>query len=336
MPAQTEDRTVAVAGDFQLAFRFARVVGRGEMLAPVLDPFHRPAGEARGEWDQKIFGVELAARAEAAADVVFHHANRGLGQAHLLGERAAVIEGNFGGSVHREPPLRGIPFREQTARLHRHGAMALHLESFAPDIGGRLERCLRVPAQAGERQRAIAGSALEQQRCPLPFFPCLRERVGVRAGTIHHRRQGLDVERDRIERVLGGRRAFCQHERDRLADIAHFLVRDHGLLVRLELGRGFLAQRNRRYRRADFRRRDHGMHAGPRPRRGGVDRADAPMGDGTAQDRRVQQVLVGEVVDVLAAAAQEAKILEPLHRAADEDIAAALLVHVRRRSWRLR
>ena len=60
------------------------------------------------------------------------------------------------------------------------------------------------------------------------------------------------------------------------------------------------------------------------------------MGDGTAQDRRVQQVLVGEVVDVLAAAAQEAKILEPLHRAADEDIAAALLVHVRRRSWRLR
>ena len=68
--AQAEDRAVARAGDLDVAFRLARMVDRHQMLAAVLDPFHRAADLARRERNQEILRIELAARAEAAADIV--------------------------------------------------------------------------------------------------------------------------------------------------------------------------------------------------------------------------------------------------------------------------
>ena len=68
--AQPEDRAVARAGDLDVAFRLARVVERHELLAPVFGPFHRPADMARRERDEEILRIELAARAETAADIV--------------------------------------------------------------------------------------------------------------------------------------------------------------------------------------------------------------------------------------------------------------------------
>ena len=41
------------------------------------------------------------------------------------------------------------------------------------------------------------------------------------------------------------------------------------------------------------------------------------MGDRAAQDHRVQQARQGEIVDELAAAAQQAQVFQPLDRAAD-------------------
>ena len=56
----------------------ARMIGGDQMLAPVLDPFHRPAEPQRAEADQHVLGIKLAAHAEAAADVAFveMHARR--------------------------------------------------------------------------------------------------------------------------------------------------------------------------------------------------------------------------------------------------------------------
>ena len=71
--AQRPDGAVAVAGDLEVALDIARVIGRDEMLAPVLDPFHRPADRLRRERDQEILGIELAAHAKAAADVALDH-----------------------------------------------------------------------------------------------------------------------------------------------------------------------------------------------------------------------------------------------------------------------
>ena len=71
-PRRAEPRIVPsrVAGDLDLAIHLARVVHRDQVLAPVLDPAHRAADMPRGERDQEILGIELAARAEAAADIV--------------------------------------------------------------------------------------------------------------------------------------------------------------------------------------------------------------------------------------------------------------------------
>jgi hypothetical protein len=61
--------TVARAGDLDLALR---VVETHQLLAAILGPFHRTAGQPRRERNEIVLGIELAARAEAAADVVFH------------------------------------------------------------------------------------------------------------------------------------------------------------------------------------------------------------------------------------------------------------------------
>ena len=104
------------------------------MLAPVLDPFHRPPDLARREWNQKILRIEFAPHPEAAADIVLDHADRGLRQPQLLGEDFAVGKRHLGGAEHGEPAV--LPVRQQPTRLHREGGVPLHAESFAAHIGG--------------------------------------------------------------------------------------------------------------------------------------------------------------------------------------------------------
>ena len=311
-----------VAGDLQLAVGVAGVIGGGEVLAAVLDPFDRPAGQARRERNEEILGIEFAARAEAAAHVVLHHADGAFRQAYLFRQHAPIEEGDLGCAMDRQLTLRGVPFRQQPARLHRHRAVALDRESLATDIGRAREGGVRIAAHAGERHREIAAGSLEQQHV-----------IAARPGAVHDRGQSLDVEHDRVERVLGGGRAVRQHERNGLADIADLAMGDHRLLERREGRRGFLPQRNGRDRGAqrsgDLRRGDHGLHPWPRACGTGLDRADAPVRDRAAQDHGVQQVVAYEVVDVFAAPAQQAKILDAFDRAADEGVAHRLVLLIR-------
>ena len=68
-----------------------------QMLAPVLDPFHRPAGKTRGKRDQKILGVEFAPDAKPTADIVLDHVDRVLGQTHLARQDAAIEKRHLAG-----------------------------------------------------------------------------------------------------------------------------------------------------------------------------------------------------------------------------------------------
>src|SRR5262249_35838375 len=303
--------------NLQFAFRLARVIGGGKMLAAVFDPFDRPAGEARGERDQKILGIEFAARAKTAADVVFHHANRALRQLQLLGQNAPVEEGDFGPPENGGPQVCSAPLRNQPARLHRHRAVTLHREFFAAHESGVLECAVRVAAHARKRERAVRARRFEQQAA-----------IGPRGRAGGDRRQRLDRDRDRIQRVLGRGGTLGENEGERLADVADLVVGDDRLLERLELRGRILPQRNRRYHRADLGGRDDGVHAGTRAGGGSVDRADTPVRHRAAQDHRVQEIFAAEIVDESAAPAQQPQILDALDRAADEDIRPALLVHV--------
>ena len=193
--------------------------------------------------------------------------------------------------------------------------MALDREALAAHVSRTVESSVGIAAHAAEGEREVAACSFEQQ-----------DVVFSGGGAVHDRGEGLDVERDGVERILGGAGAFGQHDRDRLPDIADLAVGNDGLFERLERRRGFLPQRNPRDDGADVGRSDDGVDAGARAGGRGLDAADAPVRDRAAQDHRVQKIIASEVVDELAASAQEAKILDPFDRAADKGVACAHLV----------
>jgi hypothetical protein len=71
------------------------MVRRDQMLAPILDPLDRPAGQARRKRDQKILGVEFATNAKPATDIVFDHVDCILGQTHQRGQDSPVKKGTL-------------------------------------------------------------------------------------------------------------------------------------------------------------------------------------------------------------------------------------------------
>ena len=64
-----EDDAVGIDRGADLVQLLARVIGRDQMFAPVFDPFHRAIEFFGGDADQHVFGIKLAADAEAAADM---------------------------------------------------------------------------------------------------------------------------------------------------------------------------------------------------------------------------------------------------------------------------
>ena len=66
---EREDHPRSIDPGAHLVALFARVVGGNEVLAPVLDPFDRPAEPHRGAAHQHVLGIKLAAHPEPAADM---------------------------------------------------------------------------------------------------------------------------------------------------------------------------------------------------------------------------------------------------------------------------
>src|SRR5213075_2200470 len=100
------------------------MIRRDHMLASILDPFHRLAELARGERDEKVLRIELAAHAERAADIGLDHVD-GLDRyaAEHLRKRAPVLEIYLGRAPKRE--LAVARHDHQASRLERHGAVAM-------------------------------------------------------------------------------------------------------------------------------------------------------------------------------------------------------------------
>ena len=94
-----EQAAVGIDGGADAKMLLARLIGRHQMLAPVLDPFHRAAEPQRGEADENVLGIDFAAHAKAAADMAFvqMHARR-LAAEHA-GQRVAVPMRYLGGAV---------------------------------------------------------------------------------------------------------------------------------------------------------------------------------------------------------------------------------------------
>ena len=134
--AQAEDGAIARARDLEVAVDLARVIGRHQMLAAILDPFDRAADMAGRERDEEILGIELAAHAEAAADVELDHVDGMLGKPQHGREHATVEEQDLGGAENDELPLRRIPLGDQAAGLQRHRSQAMTAKALAAGVLG--------------------------------------------------------------------------------------------------------------------------------------------------------------------------------------------------------
>src|SRR6516165_11173939 len=94
-----EDPALAIDPRADPMALLAGMVGGHQMLAPVLDPLDRAPEAHRGEDDQHIFGIELTANAEAAADMAFAEMHRGGVAPEHAGEHVPGCVRHLGGAI---------------------------------------------------------------------------------------------------------------------------------------------------------------------------------------------------------------------------------------------
>ena len=83
------DLAVRLVGDLQVVVVLARVDGRQQVLAAVLDPLHRPARQLRQHAARDLLGEQVPLDAEAAADVGRDDADAVLRHLQRVGEARA-------------------------------------------------------------------------------------------------------------------------------------------------------------------------------------------------------------------------------------------------------
>ena len=291
--AQRRHPAVGHDGGLQPGFAVGGGAGGGQVLQPVLDPFHRPAGKPGDGGHQHDIGREPLLDAEAAAGI-----GRGA-QAQPVGRHA---ERRRHHRMQRQRPLEGrrhlkgvgvrVPGGDQAETLDgRDGAARIaHLDGEAAVGGG--EGAFRVAVGEAPAVREIGAGGLVQQR----------RAFGYRRRGRDDGRQGVVLDLHQLQRVLGPVAVLRQHDRNRLADIAHLVGRDgevaHGCAQRRDEGPeagGDVPSREQ----AHALRRGYG--AQPR------------MGMGRAQDRGMERARRhGQVVDEPPPAAEQRPVLNPL------------------------
>ena len=291
--AQRQDPAGLVEPDLHVVDLAALLIGRDEVLAPVLRPLHRASERDRGVRDQDLLRVkEHDLRPEAASDVGRHDFHVELGQSEKSGE--AVLDGQR--RLRRVPDSQdaspSVPLGHHPAGLDRAAAAPLDREPFAPDARGARQRGLRVADGLAEARGAIVGHVGVHPRCPG------RER----ARQLGHDRQGLVLHLDERHRV-------GDDEGHHLADVAHLVDGERPLGACVRQGRVRDQQRRRLIQLAELDRRQHETDAGHAPSGGRVDPRDPRVGVRAPERCRVERSGRIHVVDEAAETLQEPRIL---------------------------
>ncbi len=129
--------------------------------------------------------------------------------------------------------------------------------------------------------------------------------------------QGLVLDGDQVDGVLGDVAVLRHHERDGLANEAHLVLRQRPLGTRVGQVRMRDQERPRLVQIAEVGRGDHEMHAGDGPGAGGVDGANPGVGVRAPETRRVEDAGRAHVVDKGREAAEKPRILVPHDSRAD-------------------
>ncbi len=227
-----ENHAVAINGGANFVQLLARMIGGDQVLATVLDPFHRSIEFLGGDADEKILWIHLAANAEAAADMGFVHMHRTRRNLQHAGQQFLIAVRHLGGAVQLQNTPRGVVVTDRAARLQRHAGMPADGEFKLDHMRRGAEHGIDVAVTLPDdgRLAEISGRKLKQRR--------LR---------IQYRRQFLDFDFDQIGGVLGDVGVGRKYGGDRVADIAHLAICQDRLAVRIECRDRALAEIDRRH-----------------------------------------------------------------------------------------
>ena len=93
----------------------ARMVGGDQVLAAVLDPFHRALEPHRRDADQHVLGIDLAADAETAADMRLEALHRRRRAVEHARDQLLVPVRHLGGAVQLQHVARGVVAADRAA-----------------------------------------------------------------------------------------------------------------------------------------------------------------------------------------------------------------------------
>jgi hypothetical protein len=213
------DAPLPIEADLDVVILLARVVGGHQVLAAVLDPLDGTVqAHGRPRHDQ-VLRVELAAHAEAAADLQLHELDQVLGMSEQIGQHAPVEVRDLGHAPQAEHPAPRVVRRGQAPGLHGYAGVALDREALAHPMRGRREHARGVSPMGLQPVHHVAPEHLVQDRG-----------AGLeRAARIGHGGERVVVDVDQLQRVLGEIPALGDHHRDRLAHVPHHVGGQHGL-----------------------------------------------------------------------------------------------------------
>ena len=303
---QGEEAAVGVGCQLELADDLLGVPARGQRLVAVLDPLDRRAQAARQLGDDGLLDEQVHLEAEAAPDGRADHPHARVLQPELRRQHGAHEERHLRRRPDRDRALGHVPICDHAAALERRGVGAPEVEALAEDVRGARERPVDVARlELDVREVVVAQLVVQQLR---PRRECLLR--------VEHRRQRVILDVDQLGRVLGDGARRRDDGGDRLAHETHAVEREH------VAGAG-LGLRSRRDRCREGRQVAQVLAAddqgdpveGARPR--DVDRDDPSVGVGAAAEGDVQRARRLDVVEVDAAACQEARVLDSHDAGAD-------------------
>ena len=295
-----EDLAVLAQRQLTVEVDVAGEAGRDQVARAVLDPLHRPLGEDRGQDRHHVARVDGHLVAEAATEVGADDPDHVLGQLRHQRHGGADDVRRLGGHVDGQLLRRPVEVGDRAAALHRRGVRARVVQLELRDdvsvgerpVGGLLVADL--PREAG-----VVGLVL------LVVADDRRVR-GHRLGRVHDHREGFVLDPDRLAAVLGGVGVVGDDAGDLLALEPDLVGGQHRLGVVGQ--RGHPGEVAGRHHLAG----EDQAYAGDRVGRAGVDGLDPRVRQGAAQDLHVQHPGQHDVVDVVALAADEPVVLDPL------------------------
>ena len=296
-----DDLAVGRGGDLAVHRVIAGEPGRHQVGAAILHPLHRALGDDRPDDGEHVTGIDRHLVAEAAAEVGRDDLDLVLGDAGHEGVDGAVGVRRLARDVSRQLPRHRVHVGHRPARLHRRRMRAGidHVERDRDVSGG----------EGGVGGGGVAGLPVEDPVVrPALDLVTHERRVGVeRPAGVDHRWQRLVHDVDELQRVACRVAVLGDDEGDLLALVAHLVGGQHSL----DIGRQ--RRHPRQLQPVEHLPGDDGLDLGVRLGRGGVDRHDARVGAGAGEDGPVEHARHRHVVEVVAAADEEAGVLLAQH-----------------------